>query len=50
MDKLHENSLVLLDDKGTKTNLSIDFYKRNNFFILNETKNQILLSKNNKVF
>ena len=50
IDKLHQNSLVLLDDKGTKTNLSIDFYKRNNFFILNETKNQILLSKNNNVF
>ena len=27
-----------------------NFYKRNNFFILNETKNQILLSKNNNVF
>ena len=50
IDKLHQNSLVLLDDKGTKTNLSIDFYKRNNFYILNETKNQILLSKNNNVF
>ena len=45
IDKLHLNSLILLDDKGTKTNLSIDFYKKNGFKVINETKNQILFSK-----
>lgn len=45
IDKLHPNSLVLLDDKGAKTNLSIDFYKTNRFEVINETENQILLSK-----
>ena len=40
---LHKNSLVLLDDKGTKTNLSIDFMLKNNFKILNETNEQVLL-------
>lgn len=45
LDKLHLNSLILLDDKGAKTNLSIDFYKKNGFKIINETKNQILFSK-----
>ena len=42
--KLHKNSLVLLDDKGSKTSLSIDFMLNNNFKILNETKEQVLLS------
>jgi hypothetical protein len=42
--KLHNNSLVLLDDKGSKTNLSIDFMLNNNFKILNETNEQVLLS------
>ena len=45
IDKLHNNSLVLLDDKGAKTNLSIDFYKKNGFKIINETENQILFSQ-----
>ena len=43
-EKLSENSLVLLDDKGSKTNLSIDFMISNNFKIINETKEQVLLS------
>ena len=43
-DKLNKNSLVLLDDKGSKTNLSIDFMLNNNFKIINETKEQVLLS------
>ena len=47
LKNLHQNSLVLLDDKGTKTNLSITFLLKNNFHILYETKYQILLSKNN---
>ena len=42
--KLHEDSLVLLDDKGSKTNLSIDYMLKNNFKIINETKEQVLLS------
>ena len=41
--KLHRKSLVLLDDKGSKTNLSIDFMLENNFKIINETKEQVLL-------
>ena len=45
IDKLNLNSLVLLDDKGAKTNLSIDFYKKNGFKVVNETNNQILFSK-----
>tara|TARA_B110000971_G_C19993880_1_gene493278 strand:- start:897 stop:1463 length:567 start_codon:yes stop_codon:yes gene_type:complete len=42
--KLHTGSLVLLDDKGAKTNLSIDYMLKNNFEIINETKEQVLLS------
>ena len=44
INKLNKKSLVLLDDKGSKTNLSIDFMLKNNFKILNETKEQVLLS------
>ena len=45
LDKLCSNALILLDDKGAKTNLSIDFYKNNGFKIILETENQILFSK-----
>ena len=38
LNNLHKNSLVLLDDKGSKTNLSINFMLKNNFKIINETK------------
>ena len=41
---LKKDSLVLLDDKGIKTNLSIDYMLNNNFKIINETKEQILFS------
>ena len=41
---LHNQSLVLLDDKGDKTKLSIDYMLENNFKILNETREQVLLS------
>ena len=41
---LKKDSLVLLDDKGAKTNLSIDFMLKNNFKIINETKEQVLLT------
>ena len=46
-DKLNMNSLVLLDDKGSKTNLSIDYMLKNNLKIINETKEQVLLSTQN---
>ena len=42
--KLHSKSLILLDDKNLKTNLSIDFMIKRNFKILNETAEQVLLS------
>ena len=43
-EKLSEDSLVLLDDKGSKTNYSIDFMLNNDFKVINETKEQVLLS------
>lgn len=45
INKLHEKSLILLDDKGSKTNLSLQFYLTQGFKIIFETKYQILLSK-----
>ena len=45
IDKLHSKSLILLDDKGSKTNLSIEFYQKKRFNIIYETNNQILFSK-----
>jgi len=47
INNLHYDSLVLLDDKETKANLSINFLLENNFYIIYETKYQVLLSKNN---
>ena len=44
INNLKKDSLVLLDDKGSKTNLSIDFMIKNNFRIINETKEQVLLT------
>jgi len=43
---LNKNSLVLLDDKGAKTNLSINYMLKNNLKILNETNEQVLLGFN----
>ena len=37
-------SLVLLDDKESKTNLSIDYMLKNDFFLINETNEQVLFS------
>ena len=34
IEKLHKKSLILLDDKGSKTNLSINFLTKNNFKII----------------
>ena len=45
INKLHDNSLVLLDDKGSKTRLSINFLKDSNYEIIYETNYQILFSK-----
>ena len=41
---LHQNSLVLLDDKGQKTNLSINYMIDAGLKIINETDEQVLLS------
>ena len=41
---LHKNSLILLDDKGGKTNLSKNYMLDNGLTIINETKQQILFS------
>ena len=45
LDKLHDNSIILLDDKSTKGNLSIDFLLKQKFKIINETKEQVLFSR-----
>ena len=45
IDKLNNNSLVLLDDKGGKTKLSLDFLLKNGFQIILETKYQLLLTR-----
>ena len=44
INNLSSGSLVLLDDKGAKTNLSLEYMLKNNFKIINETREQILLS------
>ena len=44
LPKLKKNSLVLLDDKGTKTKLSAKYLLENNYKIVNETNEQILFS------
>ena len=41
---LKSDSLVLLDDKGSKTNLSIDYMLKNDFSLINETNEQVLFS------
>ena len=46
--KLKPGSLVLLDDKGSKTNLSIDYMLKNNFILINETNEQVLFSYKTK--
>ena len=43
INKLHKNSLVLLDDKGLKTTKSLPFFLKNKFKIIYETNEQILL-------
>ena len=45
INKLHHNSLILLDDKGSKTNLSLNFFLNSGFKLIYETDYQILLSK-----
>jgi hypothetical protein len=41
---LKPGSLVLLDDKGSKTNLSINYMLKNGFILINETNEQVLFS------
>ncbi len=43
--KLNQNSLILLDDKGSKTRLSFSFLLNEGFKVIYETRYQILLSK-----
>ena len=45
IDKLKDSSLILLDDKGAKTLYSKDYFIKDGFKILEETENQLLLSK-----
>ena len=44
IDKLHPNSIILLDDKKSKTNLSLKFLIQSGFKVLFETNFQILLA------
>ena len=44
ISRLHDKSLVLLDDKGIKTNLSAKYMVNLGFKIINETNEQLLLS------
>ena len=45
INKLNSKGIILLDDKGAKTNLSIPFLLDNKWNIIFETKQQVLLSK-----
>ena len=45
INKLNNNSIVMLDDKGAKTLYSLEFLKENGFHIIEESDNQVLLSK-----
>ena len=47
IDKLGPDSLVMLDDKGAKTLYSLNFFLKNGFKIIDESNNQLLLSRNN---
>ena len=44
LTRLNKNALILLDDKGGKTNLSHDFLINNNFKLINESKQQLLFT------
>ncbi len=45
LSKLHKESLILLDDKGSKTNLSINYLLKNHYKIIYETEHQVLFSR-----
>ncbi len=45
INKLTSNSLVVLDDKGSKTIYSLPFFIDNGFKIILETQQQVILSK-----
>ena len=45
INKLSNESLVLLDDKGAKTLYSYNFFHDNGFKLIGESVNQLLLSK-----
>ena len=44
LPKLKKNSLILLDDKGAKTELSARYLLEKNYKITNETNEQLLFS------
>ena len=44
LTRLNKNALILLDDKGGKTNFSHDFLIDNNFKLINESKQQLLFT------
>tara|TARA_A100001011_G_scaffold348444_1_gene386288 strand:+ start:81 stop:644 length:564 start_codon:yes stop_codon:yes gene_type:complete len=45
LNKLHKNSLILLDDKDSKTLLSVNYLLEKNYKIIYETDYQYLISK-----
>ena len=45
IDKLHDKSLILLDDKGAKTIYSLKYFQQKGFKRIFETDFQVLLSK-----
>ena len=44
-EKLSNNALILLDDKNTKSKLSMRFLSESGFKIIQDTENQVLYSK-----
>ena len=45
INKLHDKSLVLLDDKGSKTTKSVNYLLEKNYKIIYETNYQYLISR-----
>jgi hypothetical protein len=45
INKMNENGLILLDDKGSKTELSIPYFKSLGWETVLETNQQIILSR-----
>ena len=45
INKMNQNGLILLDDKGSKTELSVPYFHKNGWGIIFETDQQIILSQ-----